>query len=151
MRDRLADSLGTSFAEGEGEAIVMSQDGMRLEFTEHFRCPRHPDRDFPEPSPQLFSFNNPFGSCPVCTGFGATLEYDLDLIVPNPRRSIQEGAVDPWTKPLYFKEQDRLRALTQKWGLSLFSPWEELPDDFKETVLTGGAGFTGAVPFLRSK
>ncbi|MGW8266069.1 MAG: excinuclease ABC subunit UvrA, partial [Longimicrobiales bacterium] len=138
-RDRLADSVGTCFAEGEGEAIVVVAAGSRsegregpdpeagvpaglpsrVEFTEHFRCPRHPEREFPEPSPQLFSFNNPFGSCPVCTGFGATLEYDEDLVVPNPRRSIQEGAVDPWTKPRYFREQDRLRALTQEWGLSL--------------------------------
>ncbi len=151
VRDRLADSLGTAFAEGEGEALVVTADGGRLEFTEHFRCPRHPELEFPEPSPQFFSFNNPFGSCPVCTGFGATLEYDSDLIVPNPQRSIQEGAVDPWTKPRYFKEQDRLRAFAREQGLSLFSPWAELPDDFKETVLEGGEGFRGIIPFLRSK
>ncbi len=124
----------------------------RLYFTEHFRCPRHPEREFPEPTPQLFSFNNPYGSCPVCTGFGATLEYDEDLIIPNPRRSIQEGAVDPWTKPRYFREQDRLRAFTQGSGrvpvralggasLRISGRWSS----------TAGAGFRGVIPFLRSR
>jgi len=151
IRDRLADSMGTCFAEGEGEAVVVVVGGERLEFTEHFRCPRHPEREFLEPSPHLFSFNNPYGTCPVCTGFGATLEYDEDLIIPNLRRAVQEGAVDPWTKPRYFKEQDRLRALTQDRKLSVYAPWEDLPQDFKELVLHGGKGFKGVLPFLRSK
>ncbi len=170
VRDRLADSIGTAFAEGEGEAVLVTAgndqskgSGGRngkggpnaleevLEFTEHFRCPRHREREFPEPTPQLFSFNSPFGSCPVCTGFGATLEYDEDLIVPNPRRSIQDGAVDPWTKPRYFKEQGRLREFGQNHGLSVYAPWEELPEAFREVVLHGGEGFQGIIPFLRSK
>jgi excinuclease ABC subunit A len=171
-RDRLADSLGTAFAEGEGEVVVVLPDGLRTEetsgaessgasgprdgpprmaFTEHFRCPAHPEREFPEPSPQLFSFNNPYGSCPVCTGFGATLEYDEELIIPNPKRSIQEGAVDPWTKPRYFREQDRLRAFAQEWGLSVFAPWSSLPEEFKDVVLHGGKGFKGVIPFLQSR
>jgi len=151
-RDRLADSLGTCFAEGEGEAVVLTGDSSkRLTFTEHFRCPEHPDLEFPEPTPQLFSFNNPYGTCPVCTGFGATLEYDEDLIVPNSRRSVQEGAVDPWTKPRYFREQDRLRAFTQERKLSLYAPWEDLPESFRKTVLHGGEGFKGVIPFLRSR
>ena len=157
-RDRLADSIGTAFAEGEGEAVVVSSGNGKaggpaemLELTEHFRCPRHPDREFPEPTPQLFSFNNPYGSCPECTGFGATLEYDEDLIVPNPRRSIQDGAVDPWTKPRYFREQGRLKGFAQEQGLSIFAPWDELPEDFKHAVIHGGRGFKGIVPFLRSK
>jgi excinuclease ABC subunit A len=157
VRDRLADSIGTAFAEGEGEAVVLESPGGGsglgevVELTEHFRCPRHPDLEFPEPSPQLFSFNSPFGSCPECTGFGATLEYDEDLIVPNPRRSIQDGSVDPWTKPRYFKEQGRLRTFAQEQGLSIYASWEELPHDFKEIVLHGGEGFQGILPFLRSK
>jgi excinuclease ABC subunit A len=77
---RLADSLGTAFAEGEGEAIVLVANGKgkdeRLVFTERFRCPVD-DRSFPEPVPTLFSFNSPHGACPNCNGFGATLEFDL--------------------------------------------------------------------------
>jgi len=157
IRDRLADSMGTAFGEGDGEAVVLlmgSHQGTRprrLHFTERFRCPSHPHREFPEPTPQLFSFNSPVGSCPACTGFGATLEYDEKLMVPNHRRSIQDGAVDPWTKPRYFREQDRLRAFTQEWGLSVFAPWESLPEAFRTAVLHGGEGFEGVVPFLRSR
>src|SRR5690606_31434842 len=89
--ERLADSLGTAFHAGEGEAVVVVA-GVRgeggaqattspttLRFTERFRCPEHPEIRFLEPTPRLFSFNNPYGSCPTCTGFGATLEYDPAL------------------------------------------------------------------------
>ena len=156
-RDRLADSLSTCFVEGEGEALVLVHDSAggqtseRLHFTEHFRCPKHPEIDFFDPSPKLFSFNNPYGSCPTCTGFGATLDYDVDLIVPNPSRSIDEGAVDPWSKPRYHRERDRLRSFTLSQGVSLFSPWSELPGDFREGVLYGAEDFKGVIPFLISR
>ena len=175
-RDRLADSLSTCFVEGEGEAIVLihgsggasrsrestprsgdtarseatprSEDTKRLVFTEHFRCPSHPEIEFFEPTPQLFSFNNPYGSCPLCTGFGATLDYDVDLIIPNPARSIDEGAVDPWSKPRYRRERAKLRTFTVDQGASLYSPWSELPEDFREGILFGAEGFKGVIPFL---
>jgi excinuclease ABC subunit A len=161
-RDRLADSLSTCFVEGEGEAVVLVHENARgqtsavppserLQFTEHFRCPKHPEIDFFDPTPKLFSFNNPYGSCPTCTGFGATLDYDVDLIVPNPSRSIDEGAVDPWSKPRYHRERDRLRSFTLSRGVSLFSPWRDLPEDFKEEVLYGAERFKGVIPFLISR
>jgi len=176
VRDRLADSLSTCFEEGDGEAIVLvsptrgreGEDARsvpdRLAFTEHFRCPEHPEVAFLDPTPQLFSFNNPYGTCPLCTGFGATLEYDVDLIVPNPKRSIAEGAVDPWEKPRYNKERDRLRAFATERKVSLYAPWQELPEAFRQEVLYGterpkrkGRGrqaagaFRGVVPFLVSR
>jgi excinuclease ABC subunit A len=168
VRDRLADSVGTAFREGEGEAIVLLPDREaregegppRLAFTERFRCPDHPELDFPEPSPQLFSFNSPYGSCPECTGFGAVLEYDLDLIVPNPHRTLDEGAVDPWSKPRYKKERARLRDFADRRGVSVHTSWDELPDDFRQAVLHGADagkgrltdhGFEGVLPFLRSR
>ena len=156
-RDRLADSLATCFAEGEGEAVVLMHDATdgevvgRLVFTEHFRCANHPDIEFFDPSPKLFSFNNPYGSCPTCTGFGATLDYDVELIVPNLKRSIDEGAVDPWTKPRYKKEREQLRSYTLERGVSLYSPWDELPEDFREEVLYGAEDFKGVIPFLVSR
>jgi len=150
--ERLADSLGTCFVEGDGEAIVLvvTADGgeERLHFTEHFRCPDHPEVNFLEPRPQLFSFNNPYGTCPLCTGFGATLDYDPELVVPNARRSISEGAVDPWSKPRYEKERDKLRAFSLDRGISLYSPWEELPEEFRKEVMYGAKGFQGVIPFL---
>ena len=106
--ERLADSLQQAFAEGEGEAAVVLEDGSALRFTERFRCPDHPEIEFARPSPQLFSFNNPYGSCPECTGFGAVLQYDESLIVPNAARSLEEGAVDPWSKPRYDAKRRKL-------------------------------------------
>ena len=120
----------------------------RLAFTEHFRCPKHPEIEFFEPTPQLFSFNNPYGSCPLCTGFGATLDYDVDLIVPNLARSIDDGAVDPWSKPRYRRERAKLREFTLAQGASIYCPWAELPEDFREGVLYGAEGFKGIMPFL---
>ena len=154
--ERLADSLGTCFVEGDGEALVVVADPppgtpSRLLFTERFRCPEHPDVAFVEPRPQLFSFNNPYGSCKLCTGFGATLEYDPALIVPNPRRSLADGAVDPWTKPRYRRERERLREFAKAKKASLYTPWDELPESFREAVLYGAKGFKGVVPFLVSR
>ncbi len=165
--DRLADSMGTAFREGEGEAriLVPAVEAERVgipetvSFTERFRCPSHPQIDFPEPTPQLFSFNSPYGSCPTCTGFGATLEYDLDLIVPNPSLSLVEGAVDPWTKPRYGKRREALVAYAHRMEVSPDGPWDELPEDFRHAVIHGAASgkgrltdreFGGVLPFFRS-
>jgi excinuclease ABC subunit A len=160
-RSRLADSLGTAFAEGEGEAVVLAANGAgagagagaeagaeeRLAFTERFRCPTC-SRTFPEPSPILFSFNSPAGACPTCNGFGATLEFDVDLVVPDPERSLEDGAVDPWTKPRYEERRYRLRELARKHRVSLRAPWRELPERFRQIVLHGERGFQGILHHL---
>ena len=163
---RLADSLGICFVEGEGEAIVLFSEDRnqgegktdfsllvpdRLLFTEHFRCPEHPEAVFLEPTPQLFSFNNPYGTCSVCTGFGATLDYDPDLIIPVPTRSLADNAVDPWSAPRYERERTKLKDFGTQCGVSLYSPWEELPKKFREEVLYGAKGFKGVIPFLVSR
>ncbi|HEX6940546.1 MAG TPA: excinuclease ABC subunit UvrA [Longimicrobiales bacterium] len=169
--ERLADSLATAFHEGEGEAVVVCADakagagsagaggapdarpdapGM-LRFTERFRCPAHPGIRFLDPTPRLFSFNNPYGSCPTCTGFGAVLEYDPALIVPNPARSLRDGAVDPWERPRYHRERARLLAFARERGVSPDAPWQELPEEFRHAVLHGARGFRGVLPFLRSR
>jgi excinuclease ABC subunit A len=153
---RLADSLGTCFVEGDGEAVVVVAEppegvAPRLLFTEQFRCPEHPDVAFADPRPQLFSFNNPYGSCKLCTGFGATLDYDPELIVPNEALSIADGAVDPWTKPRYKKERERLKAFTLARKVSMSAAWQTLPAGFRDAVLFGTKGFKGVVPFLVSR
>jgi excinuclease ABC subunit A len=150
-RDRLADSIATAFAEGEGEAVVVLADGERMRFTEQFRCADHPDVKLIEPAPRLFSFNNPYGSCPTCTGFGATLEYDPGLIVPNPERTLEEGAVDPWEKPRYESYREKLIAFARTRRVSALKPWHELPDKFRDAVIHGTRGFQGVIPFLRSR
>ena len=153
-RDRLADSLATCFREGEGEAMVVpaGSEGLEtLRFSEAFRCPRHPGTTFLDPEPKLFSFNNPYGSCPVCTGFGATLEYDPALIVPDAGLSLEQGAVDPWAKPRYERERDVLRRFANREHVSWVAPWEALPSSFRQAVFYGKGSFCGVVDFLASK
>ncbi len=146
---RVADSLQTCFAEGEGEAVVVRPDAAPLRFTERFRCPDHPRIEFALPTPQLFSFNNPYGSCPECTGFGAVLAYDESLVVPNAGRSLREGAVDPWSKPRYEAKRKKLYEHARKEGVPTDAPWESLPEAFRHGVLHGAKGFQGVLPFLR--
>jgi excinuclease ABC subunit A len=178
IRERLADSIGTAFAEGEGEAIVIvygaaaGDDSAEaapsdtdappgttaLRYSERFRCEEHPDVVFLEPTPRLFSFNNPYGSCDTCTGFGAVLEYDESLIVPVPERSLREGAVDPWEVKRYRKRyRTKLFDFAQQRGVDLDTPWAELPERFRRHVIQGvrrkgkGRSFQGVIPFLESR
>ncbi len=155
-RDRVADALATCLREGEGEAVAVlpgggEEDDRRIAFSERFRCPCCPERSFLEPEPRLFSFNNPYGSCPDCTGFGATLEYDPALIVPDEEASLSEGAVDPWAKPRYDRERDLLRRFALDEGVSWHAPWRRLPDRFRRAVLHGKGEFQGILDFLASK
>ncbi len=153
-RDRVADSFTTCFREGEGEAAVIpAGPGSKriLRFSTAFRCPRHPRITLLEPEPKLFSFNSPYGSCPTCTGFGATLEYDPALVVPNTELSLNQGAVDPWAKPRYKREREALRRFASREGVSAYTPWAELPQAFRDRVLYGKGYFQGVMHFLVSK
>ena len=153
-RSRVADALEICYREGGGEAAVVGPGGDGdggTWLSEAPRCSRHPDQEFVEPEPKLFSFNSPFGSCPACTGFGTTLEYDPELIVPDPGLSLAEGAVDPWAKPRYGRERDRLREFAILEGVSWLDPWRSLPSAFREAVLYGKGDFGGIVGFLRSR
>lgn len=158
-RERIADSLAAAFAEGRGAAVALLwRDGAeapeRRDFEEAHRCGPC-GLAFPQPTPQLFSFNSPAGACDTCTGFGAVLEYSPQLIVPDPGRSLDEGALDPWSKPRYRRERARLREFAAASGLDTSLPWEALTDDSRDVLLNGGrvAGerFRGVIPFLRSK
>ncbi|HUF49920.1 MAG TPA: excinuclease ABC subunit UvrA [Longimicrobiales bacterium] len=153
MRERVADSIGTAFRDGEGEVVVVTlPEHARMLFSERFHCPNHAAVKFVEPTPRLFSFNNPYGSCPTCTGFGATLEYDADLIVPNVTRSLKDGAVDPWEKPRYKRYRSRLLSFARERGVAANVPWQELPDSFRNDVLRWKKrGFQGVIPFLVSR
>ncbi len=105
---RIADSLETAFVSGNGKAVlVLAGSGRRLNFNRNFACS---DCHIPyeEPDPRLFSFNNPFGACPECQGFGRAMGIDMDLVVPNKDRSLREGAIAPWATP---KFKEYLRAL----------------------------------------
>src|SRR6185437_9503588 len=94
-------------------------------FTTRFQCPND-GHVAPVPSPQLFSFNNPRGACPTCNGFGATLEYDVALIVPYPERSLSEGALHPWTMPRYDNKRRALADFARREGIPMDRPWSTL-------------------------
>ena len=166
-RARLTDAIETAFREGDGDCVVLTDSPPpaahlpstinhlpslppRLHFTTRFECPEHHTRA-PHPTPQLFSFNNPRGACPTCNGFGATLEYDLKLIVPHPERTLRDGAIDPWTKPRYDNKRRALAEACKREGIAMDRPWRDLADSQHEFLLRGKAkGFQGILRHLTS-
>jgi excinuclease ABC subunit A len=147
--ERLADSLATAFAEGDGIAVVLPTEGPERRFSATPRCLTC-GAAAPTLTPALFSFNHPRGACPGCNGFGAVLEYDEGLIVPDPRRSIGQGAIDPWTKPRYEGRRRLLKNLCREAGIPADAPWASLKADHQRLLLYGRRGrFLGIFPFLR--
>ena len=145
---RLAEAVRVAFAEGEGVAIVEHDRG-RLRFTEFMACSACDTAALPI-TPALFSFNNPRGACGGCNGFGAVLEYDESLIVPDPTRSLTEGAIDPWTKPRYEARRRMLLEAARKLGADPEAPWKKLKAAARRELLHGSVGrYVGIFPFLR--
>ena len=101
-----------------------------------------------EPEPRLFSFNNPFGACPRCQGFGNTVDYDLNLVIPNKSLSLNDGAVDPWNRPKYRSWFTDLKKRAGELGVPMNVPWNEMPDEARETVLRGKGSFDGVMGFF---
>jgi excinuclease ABC subunit A len=146
-RGRLADAVATAFNEGEGVAVTL-ENGDRHRFSEHPTCSSC-GTPAPALAPSLFSFNNPRGACPACNGFGAVLEYDESLIVPDPRRTLAQGALDPWTKPRYEGRRRLLREVARAKGIATDCRWRELPERDRSFLLHGATGrYLGVFPFL---
>ena len=146
-RSRLADAIATAFSEGEGIALALNN-GHRQRFSEHPACSAC-GCAAPALTPTLFSFNNPRGACPTCNGFGAVLEYDESLIVPDARRSLAAGALDPWTKPRYEGRRRLLRETARARGIPLDIPWSEIPTRERQFLLHNEGGrYLGMFPFL---
>jgi excinuclease ABC subunit A len=156
---RLSDAVGTAFAEGEGdcvillgESVVSPLDGLtvnQLRFTERFQC-ANDSTLAPTPTPQLFSFNNPRGACSRCNGFGAILEYDEALIVPHQTRSLRDGAIDPWTKPRYDNKRRALAEFAGRERIPMNKPWDQLSAAHRQLLLHSKTrGYKGIFPFLR--
>ena len=119
IRSRLMDSIEICYREGRGEAILeFVPESMRpgraqperLVFNERFECKKC-GALYQEPEPRLFSFNNPYGACPRCQGFGNTIDFDLDRVIPDKSKSLADGAIEPWTKPRYRQLAMDMRAL----------------------------------------
>src|SRR6266849_2770276 len=146
-RSRLADAVATAFSEGEGIAVTLNN-GDRRRFSEHPACSGC-GCAAPVLTPTLFSFNNPRGACPGCNGFGAVLEYDESLIVPDTARSLEDGALDPWTKPRYEGRRRVLRETARTKGIPFDRPWRDLSESQRPLLLHETSGrFVGIYPFL---
>ncbi len=140
---RLADSLETALRLADGLAVAEFADiaegetePQRILFSEKFACPVS-GFTIAEIEPRLFSFNNPFGACPTCDGLGVKLKFDQDLIVPNPKATLTEGAIAPWAKgpsPLYTQT---LQSLSVHYGFSMDAKWEALPEKVRNIILNG--------------
>jgi len=141
-RSRLVDSVEICYREGQGEAILeFVADGagnapQRLTFNERFEC-KNDGSLYQEPEPRLFSFNNPYGACPRCQGFGNTIDFDLNLVVPDPGKSIEEGAIEPWTKPRYRGLFQVLKSWARDRGIPTNVPWRQLTAEQRRLVLEG--------------
>jgi excinuclease ABC subunit A len=150
---RLTDSIETAYREGGGAAWALQLDGAGAtaqvhQFSERFEC-RDCGIAYEDPQPRLFSFNNPFGACPTCHGFGNIIELDMDLVVPDPAKSIAQNAIEPWSKPHYRTQLAELKRAAKKAKIRLDVPWNELTDEEKTFVIEGGEDFDGIRGFFR--
>ncbi len=136
LESRLNDSVETASKLGNGVIAVVNADtGHKTLMSEHNAC-LHCGISLPELSPQLFSFNNPLGMCPKCSGLGYILKVDHELIVPKPAMTLQSGAVVPWGIPQGWVAAS-LRTLCKEMNFNLHTPWNQLPDEAKQMILYG--------------
>jgi excinuclease ABC subunit A len=176
MRSRLTDSVETSYREGGGAAFAIVADPQsalrdprsgaggaetgvrtadggsrtadRLVFSERFEC-RKCGIAYETPQPRLFSFNNPFGACPTCHGFGNVIELDMNLVVPDQSKSINQGAIEPWSKPHYRPQLAELKRAARKTGVKLDVPWKDLSEEDRRFILEGDGDYEGIRGFFR--
>ncbi|HJU56168.1 MAG TPA: excinuclease ABC subunit UvrA, partial [Pyrinomonadaceae bacterium] len=149
VRERLVDSLETCFQEGHGTAIVetVEENSQRLRFSERFEC-KYDGSVYAQPEPRLFSFNNPFGACPTCQGFGNTIGLDLDLVIPNPLLTLSQGAIEPWTKPQFEWARTELRRFCKQERISMDVPFAELAQADQRAIVEGKGHWGGVRGFF---
>ncbi len=151
-RSRIVDAIETAYREA-GEVIfeIPSQEGraeQQLRFSQRFEC-KNCNLKYEEPEPRLFSFNNPYGACPRCQGFGNTIDFDLGLVIPDPSKTLAEGPIEPWTKPKYRSLFADLKRYAKQTSIPLDVPWNELDPDQRERILDGDGRFLGVRGFFQ--
>jgi excinuclease ABC subunit A len=146
---RLADSVEMAFNEGEGYVILkVLETGEELKFNNKFECSQCGSK-YEEPEPRLFSFNNPYGACPKCQGFGRSIGIDLDLVVPNKDKTIREGAIQPWNFPRWRENLHDLMRVAGEAGVRVDIPFRELTDDELKVLMNGYGSFDGLIEFFK--
>jgi len=146
---RLADSLETALRLADGVVQVEVVDGASFVFSERLACAGC-GISFPEVSPRMFSFNNPYGACPECGGLGTRYEVDPELVVPDVGKSLERGALLPWAGPAGSTFKQTLRVLAKRYKFSLDAPWEKLAKKTRDVILHGEpeGGFEGVLKLL---
>ncbi len=145
MRQRLTDSIETALRLAQGIVVVDFVDrddndpNRRQPFSEKRACPNGHQLELDEIEPRTFSFNAPYGACPACTGIGYSLEIDPELVIPDPDKTINEGAIEPWglTKGTGDYYRHVLEGLADEMGFDLDTPWHDLSDDVRHSILYG--------------
>jgi len=141
-RARLVDSIEICYREGQGEAILefvaddAGNPAERRTFNERFEC-KNDGTLYQEPEPRLFSFNNPYGACSRCQGFGNTIDFDLNLVVPDQSKSLDDGAIEPWTKPRYRVLFQEAKKWARGRGIPTNVPWRQLTAEQRRLILEG--------------
>ncbi len=138
---REAEALSIETKPGEGETP------QQWRFSHRFEC-KNCHIKYEEPEPPLFSFNNPFGACPRCQGFGNTIDFDLNLVIPDVTKTLSEGAIEPFTKPKYRPWQAELRKFARQTGVPFDVPWQDLSKEQRELVMEGEGKFPGIQGFF---
>ncbi|OFI50019.1 excinuclease ABC subunit A [Floricoccus tropicus] len=139
IRSRLFDSIENALRLAEGYVVVDTMNGSELLFSEHYACPVC-GFTVPELEPRLFSFNAPFGSCPECDGLGIKLEVDLDLVIPDPSKTLNEGAIAPWNPISSNYYPQMLEQAMTEFKIDMDTPFEKLTDEEKDIILYGSKG-----------
>jgi excinuclease ABC subunit A len=150
-RPRIVDAIEIAYREASEVIFEVFREGEvaeRLRFSQRFECKRDGIR-YEEPEPTLFSFNNPYGACPRCQGFGNTIDFDLDLVIPDKSKSISEGAIEPWTKPKYKPLLTELKRFAKQVQIPLDVPWLELDAEHQKLIIDGEGRFPGVRGFFQ--
>ena len=150
-RSRIVDAVEQGYREA-GEVIFETaprddEPAQRLRFSQRFEC-KNCGIKYEEPEPRLFSFNNPFGACPKCQGFGNTIDFDLNLVIPDKSLTLAEGAVEPWTKPKYKPLATEMKRYARSAGIPLDVPWADLTPEQQSWVIEGDDKFWGVRGFF---
>ena len=146
LRSKLGDSIEIAFKEGEKRLVLINAEtGEQKEFNKFYECC---GIRYEEPEPRFFSFNNPFGACPVCQGFSKTIGIDMNLVVPNPNLTIVEGAIAPWRTVKYSSYSRDLIQNARKYNIPINIPFKDLTPEQLSVIMKGNKDFTGIDKFF---
>src|SRR5690554_3737559 len=144
-RTRIADSLETAFQQGAGRCSIKMQNGEEMIFSERFELD---GIEFVEPTPQMFSFNNPFGACTTCEGFGRVAGIDEDLVIPDPHKSIRNGVIAPFNSPKFSAHLRDLIKVAAREKFSIDAPYAQLAKDIQKIIWKGKDEYIGIWKFF---